>query len=98
MCLSDSVHSLCMACAAIAATLLTCGSVPAATYTWTGASGPPGPFAFNNSWSNAGNWSGFAIPASSNVTDIVFGATNLSVPLQDLGDEFLVHSLTFNSP
>ena len=62
-----------------------------ATYTWNGASGPPGPFPLTTTWSNAGNWAALAIPQSADTTDLVFGLAPLLNPLQDLGNDFKIH-------
>src|SRR5439155_3208811 len=84
-------------CAAVAAALVSCGSAMGTTYTWSGQSALPpfiGPVPF---WSNANNWFAPGIPVSANTTDIVFGATPFPFSLQDLGNPFVVNSLSFTS-
>jgi autotransporter-associated beta strand protein len=63
----------------------------AATWTWTGGSGPGG----NNSWNNSGNWSPFSPPANNGTADIIFGSTPRLTP--DLTLPWNVNSVTFNN-
>src|SRR4051812_6804556 len=64
--------------------------------TWTGASAFP--VTANNNWSNPFNWAGNSTPLSSPATDIIFGQSNRLNPIQDLGNDFVIHNLVFDAP
>ena len=67
--------------------MLLTGSLSAATYTWTGASG--------NYWSVAGSWNTGTIPAVANTTDVIIsGTTNMGMFFGT--SSYTVRSLTFD--
>jgi fibronectin-binding autotransporter adhesin len=82
----------------IAAAFAVAFSISSACFaaTWTGASAFP--FPANNNWSNSFNWLGSSIPNSSPATDVIFGQSPRLSPIQDLGDNFVIHNLVFDYP
>src|SRR5262245_11581905 len=87
-----TIHLL-AACAAFAA------AQPASAqtfYTWNGANSQPQIINDPFDWSNPFNWSGGFIPPSSSNTEIQFSAAPVGQSVQNVGNPFIVNTLSFN--
>src|SRR5205814_5734214 len=84
------------ACGAVAAAIISCGSVMGTTYTWSGLSIAQPPFFIPSpAWSNPFNWYAPGIPVSAADTELVFGPAAFPLPLQDLAEPFVLRTLSF---
>lgn len=66
-------------------------AVPLQAQTWSGAS------VFSPFWSDAFNWAGLTVPASSASTAITFAGTRQTSPVQNLSSVFDLNALSFAS-